>query len=486
MRIAAKLGDLARGLILISPSSEVESSDNAESFTDMVEAWAMTNQELVNQFPDSDTLLRVSPSVKVPLLVSGGFHARLLNEQPWPAKLFSVLTNHWRRRWLSAQDAHMDLEIWVHLPCSKRRELGTQWAGITSHVLVVRGGEGQPNGNGMEEHLRAKLVNAASFTCHVIDEAPLLVSVTHAASVNNEMAKFCARVCGLDTPELEPADNGSANDSLSPSITQATASPPSRSGSPSSLHESVHLDGGVHRSRAESVCSGVSSNSRSSGLTPTTTQALRNIMDFNMWKDLNRSQNSWTTGDTSCSSGDIRGRTTSCVTASALAVSPDVRSRATSDASSFVAQPDGVPRSRGMTDLHENEVLVMAAGQPEPGYKGMSASTDLAPQALCPVEPPYDSPTSQAEGSDARSEGDDATDAEDDVSIERGALLRRSFGRLSTKPCVLLFPSEYDGENFKTGETNAECAAQDYAMDANAAARMSIVIDEEVVAYTSY
>ncbi|KAK0527723.1 hypothetical protein OC834_004326 [Tilletia horrida] len=200
LRVAAKLGNAVGAVVLISPAAEVESESNAQSFDEMVDAWHMTNEEVVQRYPDAATLLHASVSVKVPLLVSGGFQARLLNEEPWPPKLLSALTAHWRRRWLSAKGASKDLELFVHAPCALRKPLGESWTLITAPILVIRGDQGQPNGNGQEEHIRAKAINAASFACVVVPQAPLLVSVTHAAQVNSKLLHFCYSACGLDIP----------------------------------------------------------------------------------------------------------------------------------------------------------------------------------------------------------------------------------------------------------------------------------------------
>ncbi|KAK0535790.1 hypothetical protein OC835_002266 [Tilletia horrida] len=151
LRVAAKLGNAVGAVVLISPAAEVESELNAQSFDEMVDAWHMTNEEVVQRYPDAATLLHASVSVKVPLLVSGGFQARLLNEEPWPPKLLSALTAHWRRRWLSAKGASKDLELFVHAPCALRKPLGESWTLITAPILVIRGDQGQPNGNGQEE-----------------------------------------------------------------------------------------------------------------------------------------------------------------------------------------------------------------------------------------------------------------------------------------------------------------------------------------------
>ncbi|KAE8220372.1 hypothetical protein CF319_g6087 [Tilletia indica] len=489
LRIAAKLGDLASGLILISPSSEVESPDNAQSFEEMVEAWAMTNEELVEQFPDPATLLRVSPSVKVPLLVSGGFQARLLNEQRWPAKLFAALIAHWRRRWLSAKNAYKDLETFVHFPCAKRSELGELWARITSHTLVLRGDVGQPNGNGVEEHLRSKLVNAASFACVVVGQAPLLVSVTHATLVNNEMTKFCYSVCGLSLPGEHPS---AADDGLT-GVSSANRSP-LRGRSPVRRDEAVDHndlgpdDAGGNRSRGESISSGVSTHSLSStGLAPATTQAsLRNIMDFNAWKELNKGHVKRMSTDASHSGSDFRARATSNVSATSFAVSCSTRSLTVSDASSYYAQVDGGQRSPGMENLPENEVLITNATHSESGDAAVASAVTMT-QMRCPIEQPYGSSTLDDEEGEAETGEDVANDTEDDEGIEHGVLLRRAFGRMSTKPCAVFVPGDDADVDLFVEKTSVgqEGATRNGTTDMGGKEdMMNIEIKEEVVAYS--
>ncbi|KAE8219531.1 hypothetical protein CF319_g6787 [Tilletia indica] len=488
LRIAAKLGDLTSGLILISPSSEVESPDNAQSFEEMVEAWAMTNEELVEQFPDPATLLRVSPSVKVPLLVSGGFQARLLNEQRWPAKLLAALIVHWRRRWLSAKNAYKDLETFVHFPCSKRSELGELWARITSHILVLRGGVGQPNGNGVEEHLRSKLVNAASFACVVVGQAPLLVSVTHATLVNNEMTKFCYSVRGLSLPGEHPA----ATDDGITDVSSATLSP-LRGRSPVHRDDAIdHNDLGSddaawNRNRGESISSGVSTHSLSSvGLAPATTQAsLRNIMEFNAWKELNKGHVKGMSTDASHSSPDFRARAraTSNVSGTSFAVSWSGRSLTVSDASSFYAQADGGQGSPGMGHLHENEVLITNAAHSESGV----ASAVTMTQMRCPIEQPYGSSSLDGEEVEAESGEDVGGDTEINEGIEYGVLSWRAFGRMSTEPCIVFVPGEDAEADLFVEKTSVgpECATRNGTTDTDGKEdTISIEIQEEVVAYS--
>ncbi|KAL9932254.1 hypothetical protein V8E36_009026 [Tilletia maclaganii] len=294
LRVGAKLGDKAAGLILFSPSSEVESRENAESFAEMVEAWHSANEDLVRQYPDPCDLHRISATVKVPELVSGGIKHRLLYEEVWPPKLCSSLLAHWRHRWLSAKDAPKDLEMFVHEPCAHRTPLGDAlWQRITAHVLIVRGSVNQPNGNGQEQHIQTKLVNAASFKCVVVQQAPLLVSVTNVATVNREIVDFGHAICNCEPfDETQTASAGSASPT-SP-LTEVFPLDSSRRPGQNSINMLCPTSNNDYdidwTSRPASASSPRSFQTRrSSGLSPRTMEAhLRAILDNTALADVKR------------------------------------------------------------------------------------------------------------------------------------------------------------------------------------------------------
>ncbi|KAK0535218.1 hypothetical protein OC842_002384 [Tilletia horrida] len=382
LRVAAKLGNAVGAVVLISPAAEVESELNAQSFDEMVDAWHMTNEEVVQRYPDAATLLHASVSVKVPLLVSGGFQARLLNEEPWPPKLLSALTAHWRRRWLSAKGASKDLELFVHAPCALRKPLGESWTLITAPILVIRGDQGQPNGNGQEEVVTQTPAQTASS----LPPSPLGAPIQHTGARTAVWGD--APTMPMPMPMLS-APSGTQRRHSGQPFTDAGAGVPESytSGSARIRHRTESLSSML--SFVSQHSSPNTSTAQPSVLPPTTAEAsLRSIMDTNaMMDELRRMSadvfaNGPVTGagaGAGAGAGDGSGSGHSVAPASPLAtdtardraasnasvgtlatsvVSSSAgsgRSRTASDVSSFFAQIEVSTRTPGMDDVREDD-----------------------------------------------------------------------------------------------------------------------------------